>query len=69
MRLATLLARPWSRLPKRTGAGVIEMKAIEDHVHLLLALNDLQKLPVVMHDLKGASAREVFKQFQSCAST
>ena len=39
------------------------LEAVEDHVHLLLDLQGNQSLSVVMHDLKGASAREVLRLF------
>ncbi len=45
---------------RRNGSLILELEAIEDHVHLLLALRPEQKLPTVMHDIKGATARAVF---------
>jgi putative transposase len=47
----------------RIGVRIVEMEAIEDHVHLLLELRQNQKLSTVMHDLKGATARRVFVRF------
>ncbi len=45
------------------GTCILEMQAIEDHVHLLLALRPDQKLATVMHDIKGATARAVFLRY------
>ena len=39
------------------------MEVAIDHVHLLLNLRADQKLSVVMHDLKGASARAIFGRY------
>jgi len=50
-------------IAQRIGVEVLDMAAGEDHVHLLLALNDHQNLSTVMHDLKGASARDVFRSY------
>jgi putative transposase len=50
-------------IASRTNVKIVEMETALDHVHLLLSLNAGQKLPVVIHDLKGASAREVFRRF------
>jgi putative transposase len=47
----------------RRSVTLILFEALEDHVHLLLALQPEQSLPAVMHDLKGASAREVFRRY------
>ena len=39
---------------------ILEAEAIQDHVHLLVGVKQDQRLPVIMHDLKGATARAVF---------
>ena len=46
----------------KVGVDVIEAEAIEDHVHLLLELSAGQSLVGVMHQIKGASAREVLRR-------
>ena len=43
----------------KAGVRVVEAEAIEDHVHLLLVLSAGQSLADVMHQIKGASAREM----------
>jgi putative transposase len=50
-------------IAERTEVRILEMMALEDHVHLLLTLAGNQRLSTVMHDLKGASAREIFQRF------
>ncbi len=48
------------------GRGDIRLLAIEtalDHTHLLLGPVDGERLPVVMHQLKGASARLVLDAY------
>jgi putative transposase len=45
------------------GINILQLEAIEDHVHILLRLTPDQALPDVMHDLKGRTAREVFRTF------
>jgi REP element-mobilizing transposase RayT len=42
---------------------LLECEAIVDHVHLLLDVADQRRLPRVMNDLKGISARRVFAEF------
>ena len=43
----------------RAGVRLIEIEAIEDHVHLLIELGDDVTLSKVMHQVEGATAREV----------
>jgi putative transposase len=45
------------------GITILEAEAIQDHVHLLLCLKQEQRLPTIMHDLKGATARAVFLRY------
>ena len=45
------------------GIALLECEAIVDHVHLLVDVPDLRRLPRVMNDLKGISARRVFAAF------
>jgi REP element-mobilizing transposase RayT len=61
--VGALIRDSFFAIAKRTGLEVLELMAIEDHVHLLLGLSDQQKLSTAMHDLKGASAHEVFGTF------
>ena len=42
----------------RTRGKIVELETALGHVHLLLDLSDGQRLPIVMHDLKGASGRK-----------
>lgn len=55
-----LVLAEFSRVSAERGIQILEVEAIYDHVHLLLDLKPNQKVSVVMHDLKGASARAVF---------
>jgi putative transposase len=48
---------------QRDGVTIGALEAIEDHLHVLLILKPEQSLPRVMHDLKGASARQVLSRF------
>jgi len=48
---------------RRTGIRLMAAEAIEDHVHLVLQLGAEKLLSTAVHDLKGASAREVFRRF------
>lgn len=43
--------------------NLLECEAVVDHVHLLLDVVDKGRLPRVMNDLKGVSARRLFEQF------
>jgi putative transposase len=45
------------------GLVILEVEAIEDHVHLLLALRRDQRLATAVHDLKGATARSVYARY------
>jgi REP-associated tyrosine transposase len=45
------------------GITILEAEAIEDHVHLLVCVKQQQRLPAIMHDLKGATARAVFLRY------
>ncbi|HXK39255.1 MAG TPA: transposase, partial [Candidatus Paceibacterota bacterium] len=51
----------------RLGVKLLEIEAIEDHVHLLIRLRQEESLPSVMRGLKGASAREILKMFPELA--
>ena len=42
---------------------MLAMEALIDHAHLLIGLEDHQKLSIVMQRLKGRSARDVFLKF------
>jgi putative transposase len=42
---------------------LVEIEALIDHVHLLLALEGTQTLSSVMHQLKGATARYIFAEY------
>ena len=53
----------FQEIAHRTGINILEMLAIEDHVHLLLSLPPGQNLATAMHDLKGATARLVYQRF------
>jgi putative transposase len=48
---------------KKAGVNLLEVEAIEDHVHLLIELADGQLLSNVMHQLKGASSREILRRY------
>jgi REP-associated tyrosine transposase len=48
---------------EKAGTRLVEVEAIEDHVHLLVELQNHQSLATVMHRVKGASAREVFLRY------
>ncbi len=48
---------------EKAGACLLEVEAIEDHVHLLLEVPDGKTLAGVMHRVKGASAREVRRRY------
>jgi putative transposase len=58
----TVLAE-FRRVADATSLRILDVEAIEDHVHLLVELAPAQKLAVAMHDLKGASARTVFLRY------
>jgi putative transposase len=45
------------------GVTILEAEAIEDHVHLLVGVPPDQRLAVIMHDLKGATARAVYLKY------
>jgi REP-associated tyrosine transposase len=45
------------------GVTILEAEAIEDHVHLLVGVRPDQRLAVIMHDLKGATARAVYLKY------
>jgi putative transposase len=45
------------------GISLLECEAVVDHVHLLLDVPDKTRLPRVMNDLKGVSARRLFEAF------
>jgi putative transposase len=47
----------------KAGVSLIEMEAIEDHVHLLMRVPAGLSLARVMHQIKGASAREILRMF------
>jgi putative transposase len=51
----------------KAGASVLALEAIEDHVHLLVELGDGRALADVMHQVKGASAREMFRRYPELA--
>jgi putative transposase len=53
----------FSRVAREKGIKLLEREAIVDHVHLLLDLDDVGRLPRAMNDLKGISARRLFEQF------
>ena len=53
----------FQRVSSERQVTILAVEAIEDHVHLLVDLRPDQTLPVVMHDLKGASARAVFQKY------
>jgi REP element-mobilizing transposase RayT len=44
------------------GIDLIEVEALGDHVHLLVAIEEPWILTTVMHQLKGASARALLKR-------
>jgi putative transposase len=41
---------------------LLEVNGVLDHVHLLLAFDDISRLPRTMNLLKGASARRIFQR-------
>ena len=47
----------------KAGVRLLEAEAIEDHVHLLIELPDGKTLAGVMHQVKGASARDVRRRY------
>jgi REP-associated tyrosine transposase len=47
----------------KVGVRLVEIEAIEDHVHLLVELRADQTLSRVMHRIKGATAREVRSKY------
>ena len=53
----------FARVADGSSIRVLEVEAIEDHVHLLIALASDQELSVAIHDLKGTSARQVFLKY------
>ena len=52
-----------TEIAERTGIGLIEIEALADHVHLLVAVTGERTLPAVMHQLKGTSARFIFLKY------
>ncbi|HWO72038.1 MAG TPA: IS200/IS605 family transposase, partial [Dehalococcoidia bacterium] len=53
---------------RKTAIRLLAAEAIEDHVHLVLQLGAEKLLSTAIHDLKGASAREVFRRFPELRS-
>jgi putative transposase len=47
----------------KSGVDLMAIEAIADHVHLLLVVPADRPLAQVMHQLKGASAREVLRKY------
>jgi putative transposase len=52
-----------TQIAAEKGIRLLEQEAVVDHVHLLVDLEDKAKLPRVMNDLKGISARRLFEMF------
>lgn len=48
---------------QRTEIRLLDVEVAFDHVHLLIALTGTQTLPLVMRQLKGASARYIFLKY------
>jgi putative transposase len=52
-----------TEIAQRTGIRLLELQVTPDHVHLIVAVTGTQTLPLVMHQLKGASARFIFLKY------
>ena len=50
-------------IAQRTRIQLLEAEVVVDHAHLLVAVTGNQKLPSIMHQLKGASARVLFLRY------
>jgi putative transposase len=50
-------------IARRSSIDLTEVEAVVDHVHMLLELIGDQTLSSAMHQLKGASAREIFRRY------
>jgi putative transposase len=58
--VAETVERQLWQVARTDGINVVELKAVIDHVHLLLELDSAAALPGAMKALKGKSARFVF---------
>jgi putative transposase len=61
--IGAFVADSMRQIATRTGIKLIEIEVAVDHVHVLLELDESRSLASAMHQLKGASAREVFQRF------
>ena len=55
--------REFSTIALNKRIKLLECEAVVDHVHLLLEVSDRGRLPRIMNDLKGISARHLFEEF------
>jgi REP element-mobilizing transposase RayT len=62
-RSMTSSRRTSGEVAERRDIRIVEMQTAFDHIHLLLDIRVEQNLSIVMHDLKGATARAVFLRF------
>ena len=50
---------------ERTRVRLLEVETVADHAHLLIEVTEEQTLPGILHQLKGASARQIFLMYPS----
>ncbi len=48
---------------RRTAIRVLEVETVADHAHLLIEVAEDQTLSGIMHQVKGASARQIFLMY------
>jgi putative transposase len=60
-RFKDFLAGVFSDIAARIRASIVEIGIADDHVHLVVGLRPTHSPSGVLHELKGASARALFK--------